>query len=508
MSVSTSIRPERNELYSQFVPRAHGVLMSQIPDPNKRNQAVWDAWAQVHGDPLNDRAEEFFDSKQYKTVPNVCYFYEHSTTGSDGLPVHYSVKELADIVDEHNARADTDSYSAIASKHTMRGPVHESMEPRVLGFAGPYRLGMVGTVEPKFAVFAVEHHLRSEQETLARKKRRSVEVNRFKKGQGRRSYFDPIAALGTESPRLALPVARYSIDGDPEVERYEFLSSPSALSGSNTFIPNSEPVKDRHALSEQPSMNADPNTADQESLIRQIVQAFMSTPQMQFVNQLMESQAGQGGSQPSQPQPQGPQDGPGMGGMTPPGADQSGMGGDAGSGAPGMPQTQKYSVVEGEGPTVDRYAQLESDFNELSDRYSQLEAANEANMRQMGPLRAAVVQLEQRAVDADRTMKIKDLYQLYPHFVDTDAEMATCLYSHGNDMDSEAFAKHCERLESYAKKSSPVTQMLPGGRVNETTTDQYSEQDFERIVEKYQVLADRGIIKSYAEIEEMLRKGE
>ena len=505
MSVSIAIRPERDELYSQFVPRAHGALMEQVPDPDRRNKLVWDSWARVHGDPLGDRANEYFDSKHYKTVPNVCYFYEHSTIGSDGLPVRYSLKELSDIVDEHNARADTDSYSAIASKHTMRGPVHESMEPRVLGFAGPYRLGMVGTVEPKFAVFADEHHLRSEEQTLARKKRRSVEVNRFK--SGRRPFFDPIAALGAEAPRLALPVARYSADEDPDVERYEFSSAPSALSGSNTFIPTSEPTKDRHALSEQPSMNADPNTPDQDSLIRQIVQAFMSTPQMQFVNSLMESQAGQGGSQPSQPQPQGPQGGPSMGGMPPSGDDQSGMGFGAGPGAPEMPK-QNYSLVDGEGPTVDRYAQLEADYSELSDRYSQLEAANEANMRQFGQMRAAVVQLEQRAVDADRTMKIKDLYQLYPHFIEPEAEMEACLYSHGNDMDSEAFAKHCERLEVYAKRSSPVTTMLPGGKVNEKTVDQYSEQDADRVIERYQQLADRGIVKSFAEVEEMLRKGE
>lgn len=451
----------------------------------------------MHGDRLGDRAKEYFSASEYRRVPNVCYFYEHSTTGRDGRPQRYSVKELADIIDEHNERADTNSFSAIASRHTVDGIMPESMEPKVLGFAGPYRLGMVGYDNPKYAVFADEHHLKSEAATLAKKKRRSVEVNRFK--DGRRPYFDPIAALGAESPRLALPVARYSVADDADVERYEFMS-PSVVSGSNTFIPSAEPFKERHSTEHQ-NVDMNPQTGDQDAMIQNIVKAILATPEMQFVrSQMNAGQGGQPQSDPSQSQPQAsPQGGQG---------DANAFGGGAGMGAPDMNKPQRYAATDdADRELVERFSQLQDEHAELAEKYQQMATVNAANMETMGRMKQAVVQLEQRAVDADRTLKIKELYQQYPHFIDVNEELGTCLYSHGSDMGAEAFDKHVSMLDRLAKKSSPTTQMLPGGDNAPSDTEKYSADFTQQVVERYTLEANRGNILKYEDVEALVREG-
>ena len=74
MSIATlpanaTIEPGPQEGYEQFVYRAHSELLPSIPDPNARNAAVWGAWERSNGDPLRDRAEQFFPADQYRTVP-------------------------------------------------------------------------------------------------------------------------------------------------------------------------------------------------------------------------------------------------------------------------------------------------------------------------------------------------------------------------------------------------------------------------------------------------------
>ena len=503
MSVSNpSIRPQSGEAYRQFVMRAHGALMRSVPDPDVRNEQVWAAWAQAHGDPLRERAQQLFPAEQYRLVPNVCYFCEHSTTSADGTHVQYSANSMGDLVDEHNDRADTNNYTAITNGHSVKGQgVPDSIQPKVVGYAGPYRLGMIGFSKPKFAVFADEHHQISDIPTIDRKKRRSVELNRFK--DGRRSYIDPVALLGAESPRLPLPVAQYQQDG-AIVERYE---APSCVSGGNTYIPRADPIKERHSTEAQ-NVDMNPNTNDQDAMVRNIVQSLMSTPEFQFVQNLMRS--GQGGqpAQPQQPQANPMQGNPGAGQPTDGG--QGDQDGGDGMGANDM-NKQRYSTQNDDQSLVERFSLLNDEHVQLTEKYSQLEAVNQENMQTVGLLKQAVVQLEQRASDADRTMKIKDLYQQYPHFIEVDQEMETCLYSHGSDMNAEAFDRHVVQLETYAKKSSPVTRMLPGGEQGGKQAEgpeQYSADFSQRVVERYTELANEGKVYSYSEIEAMLRKGE
>lgn len=117
----------------------------------------------------------------------------------------------------------------------------------------------------------------------------------------------------------------------------------------------------------------------------------------------------------------------------------------------------------------------------------------------------AVAQLEARAVDAERTERIKDLYQLYPHFVEVEEELDKVLYLCNAEMSNEAFEVHLALVEKYAKRSSPVTRMVPTGSLG---AEKYSgKEDLGTlVVDRYTAYADKGIIKSFDEVKAEIEK--
>jgi regulator of replication initiation timing len=509
-STQNTVKPISGESYRQFVFRAHQQLMPSMPSFEARNQAVWNAWDSTYGNPVREQAQQYHAKGCPRFVPDVCYFMEHETIGSDGLPVKYSFNELADICDEMNGRCDTHNYSAIADRHTFRGPVPKDFEPVVVGYTGAARLGMVGNQDPKWAVFMDEHHLASGIKTLDQKRRRSVEINRFR--DGRRPYIDPIAALGADSPRLPLPVAKYSAaDGDPNhiIDQYE---APVMVGAGGTFIPSMgdhkkrvDQYEDQPANPEGDGMNVSPEDASV------IVQALMQTPEFQFVRQLMQSQQSQGGLSQPQQQPQtqpqaGPQPSPSAGQSSP---SQDPMGGSSmfsqhspqAQHSPQPQHPQQYSGGDDPQRISEQYAQLAQENATLRDQYQQLVNHNSQIVAEFAELRQATVQLEMKAVDGDRAQRIADLYQQYPHFVNLQEERENCLYSLGSEMSSDQFETHVANLEKYAQRSVPGTKMVPGGNAN---IDTYSSGDSrelkDRIVERYTQYADKGIFKSSEEI--------
>lgn len=509
----TTIKPHDGEAYADFLQRAHGALADSEPDWEARNRKVWDAWDSRNGHALRDRSQKYFAKACTRFVPDVCYFLEHETIGRDGKPVKYTFDELAGITDEHNARALNHNYSAIADRHTADRPLPKGMEPEVLGYAGSARMGMVGD---KWAIFLDEHHRQDGIKTLDKKQRRSVEVNRYR--DGRRPYFDPIAALGADSPRLPLPVARYWSDEDDQIiERYSVVA-PAMVAGGNTFIPSLGPNKDEEKLSySESSMD--------EAAIAAIVQAIQNTPEMQWVQSQMGASSAPGQSDaaaapvaaptqhvppspPALPQPQHGAAGPATGGNS--------MGVHQQQAQPQVnpaQQPHRYSTQNDPGADdSERYAALLESVNtlseqneELAEKYAQVHEVNKDLMAQLANNRQAVIALEQRAVDSERTERLRDLYQSHQHFVVLEEELDKCLYSRGSEMDHEAFERHIESVESYAKRSSPVTRMIPGGAL---PSDQYSGTATlgEQIVERYTAYADQGVIKSYDEIEREIKQ--
>ena len=483
---SQSITPMQGESERAFVQRAHQSLMQSVPNPDERNQIVWNAWDQTRGNVLRDRARSMFTPEVYRHVPSVAYFHEHSTIGRDGSPHVYGFDDLANIVDGQNQRADTDCYSAIASHHTSdlhKGP---RFEPETVGYAGVYRLGMIGHNAPKWAVFADEFHKKDQSDLFDKRRRRSVEVLRFK--DGRPPVLDPIATLGADSPRLNLPVARYEQE-NAIVERYSFVA-PAAVGATSSYVPKLD--KYDQAPPQNPSVPNEGQGMLGPEDVQQIVSAMRSIPELAWVRQQIQTAVGgdgdtddlsmggapdAAGASPSAPSPA-----PSPAPMAPPEQPQKmqqyGMGG---MNAPMAPQArmqamqkpncapQSYSNEEDEMVTTEQYTALQSNHNELAERYASLSRANERMMSQQQELRDALVNLEKRAVDGERIQVISNCCEQYKStgVFDRDELLETCLYSNGSEMNSTTFDNHISSLTKVAErviKQSPIALgMIPDG---------------------------------------------
>lgn len=491
VAINSQVTPMPNESESQFAFRAHHSLMATVRDPNQRNKIVWNAWDQARGNYQRDRAVNYFSPDQYRHVPEVCYFYEHSTTGRNGLEHKYSFADLAAIVESQKKREDTDCYSAIASHHTSDFAKGPALEPTTVGYSGVYRLGMVDQQEPKWAIFADEFHRKDQAKLFNDRRRRSVEVLRFR--DGRAPILDPIATLGVDSPRLNLPVARYEGEEEGIIERYSFMSMAS-VGANSSYIPGTE-TKKYEADGGQGSAFGGGRLSQDD--IASIVSAIRSTPEMEWCKQQMQKaqtndsqqpgaapanlpaqpqvgQYGSGGDQlalpPAQPQP--------------PQQVQSAM---PLAGAPLAPQTALYSAQDEDEVSQERYAALEAENTDLKEKYSRLSEANKNMMANLQQQNQAIQNLEKRACDADRIELIQGLCEKYQHtgVFDRASLMETCLYSHGNDMSHETFVSKMETLEDAAKRVSVTLPtaigMIPEGSLAAPAND----------VDRYSAIMDR-----------------
>lgn len=229
-------QPEPDETYEAFIARAHRALMDAIPEPRERNEAIWSQWRAARGlTPEEQIALRTFAGDRYRPHPNVCVFAEHSAVTSEGEPREYDGAEMMRAARGANERIlDVDCFAPITEGHTSPPDDPREKDPEILGYAGPYRLGMIGRQKPRWAVFCDEWHRPDKLDRLASKPRRSVELWTFKDDPDK-IYFDPIAALGAETPRLPLPVQyRHEETRDgAHVERY---AAPTLPGASNTFV--------------------------------------------------------------------------------------------------------------------------------------------------------------------------------------------------------------------------------------------------------------------------------
>ena len=505
--------------------------MAAVPDPMQRNQVVWDAWDATHGNPDRERAELHFPPEQFEHRRNVCLWHEHETvtrdpeTGGDVIKRN-DIERIKAIVRENNLRiADTDSYSAIVDKHTLPSGKRDPIPPRTIGFAGPYRIGMIGRISPKFALFGDEHRRRDEAHTFRDRPRRSVEVLTLRANG--RSYIDPIAAL-SEAPRLPLPV-QYGFDND-EGHR-EFYEAVAAFPGGNTFIPGgSEKERDRFDIDSipggSPTQKPRPEAkamALQPEDLTQIVEAIQSTPQFQFLNQLMDQMGGQSGQAgglggdggppvgAGGPMPPGgntqPPAPPNPGGMSPPAMGQPTGPGEEDKfacgpkyGAGSMPaggmgamaaqyMTNRFAAGEGEEMTREQYQAIQGELESVTEHYEALAADHRQLMAEHAALKRGFAEVRMREVDANRRNQIRELASQYPHFVDSDREESKCLYSAGSEMTDEDFDSHLEDLAHYAAKNPAPSGMIPQGvfpeRSRSVETERYEANVAARSVEIY-----------------------
>ena len=243
--------PEQNESLERYTIRCSQVLPDM--DPDQFNRAVWDTWRKYRGPTDEEKiAGQYFSPEKYRVVPSVCVFAEHQTTTAKGEPRNYDLDYLSRIVAGNNDRiADVGAFPALAEDHTSNPGDPNPRDPQILGYAGNYRLGRIGRKEPRWAVFQDEYQLKDSATVLDRKPRRSVELWTFKDG---RAHFDPIAALGAEAPRIALPMRYQQFEhGDASVERYSYAGNDTVPAAGNTFVQSVGNKKDKYSA-DDPSL--------------------------------------------------------------------------------------------------------------------------------------------------------------------------------------------------------------------------------------------------------------
>jgi hypothetical protein len=339
--------PNENETQPQFAIRFHEAMIGEIADTSKRNKACFAAWDE-HGfdDPtISELVESRFTPDQYQRLHDVAMFHEHTVPAQKiqdkEVPAqHYGRDELAEMVEGMNDRIlDHDEFSPITRGHTGQKPGAKDGDrqmPEVLGFAGPYKLGMIGRKNPRWAIFGTEYHMKDAVPELKKRVGRSPEVWRYSRMRDR--FFYPIATLGEEMPRLNLPPAHYSRRNAEESPVFVECYSAVFPGGSNTFVPSFKPTTDgRKPMADQysadsPAQMQTPGASGQgtklgDMTLEEFLEVFMETQPQQFLLGLMR-QSGQSGMpnpaipnqippDPTAPAPGAPGQDPSMGGQDP-----------------------------------------------------------------------------------------------------------------------------------------------------------------------------------------------
>ena len=204
-------KPRNDESQAAFVSRAHEELAGEFPDTDQRNAVIFKQWRDHRGnsDAVERKARhKFGNNKKFVRVPDVCVFTEHETKDADGNRVIYDRKALEKIADRCNHRIlDTGDFAPVTLGHT---PTEEQIAagaqmPNIGGYAANFRLGKIGNKKPRWAIFADEFRYADTATEMEKRPRRSVELWTEERMEDR--FFDPIAALGAETPRLDLGMA-------------------------------------------------------------------------------------------------------------------------------------------------------------------------------------------------------------------------------------------------------------------------------------------------------------
>jgi hypothetical protein len=237
-----------------------------------------------------------FPDDQFDELRNIPVFAEHQTTAKDGRELRFGKNELEAIVHRCNRRINqTGDYAAITIGHT---PSPDALAkgakmPDLVGFAGPYRLGLLGNEGQgrRYAILADFHIFKDEMQRVRKHPRRSPEV--WLEDDYEEMFFDPIAMLGAEAPRLDMGLLycapRHSNGRRRIVEKYTAVA-PSAA---NVFVPDDDIREKKYQanpLSEDSSMALGPDE------VRQIVDAIEQLDWVQGVKEMLQADQGGPGS--------------------------------------------------------------------------------------------------------------------------------------------------------------------------------------------------------------------
>lgn len=522
--------PITGESCEDYCIRAHRQMMAAIPNANQRNQAIWDAWDMINPGTERYSAQQKFSG--YRQLPTVCHFTEHTINTRSG-PFVVGPNELRSICQNLNKRIrEVGLYPALIDRHTSNDP--GAGEPQIVGYSACFRIGMIGDQQQKFSIFGDEFHKPRYIGLVDQKPRRSVELMRY--ADSTRNFFDPIACLGAEAPRLDIPPAYYGAieDDGVMVERYSIMA-PSLPGGGNTYLRGTEDQQKYQAQQVGSSMPLNPEDVNQ--LVNAISNAI--EPRLAALENFMKGgqqlPGQQFGGMPGQPMPPG-----GAGQPANPVADPMGPGGDqlglsASSGASGAPKPPEPTGAPSTSTTGGQVGQYQAqppvaggtlqyqgnsfysnagDDEVVAEKYSQefvedLIGKHKELLDETGKLRSMVGNLMQERTDAQRAYRLQQMAQKYSAIeANLDEELERVLYSAGSQMTDEEFDAHCQTIERYAAQSSPPKGMIPDGELpaKEASKERYSQEFNDEVVRRCTASLSGGRVRSYDEVADELAK--
>lgn len=467
-----NIRPEPQETETAFIARAHESLAAEMPDAATRHATVTNAWRMTNGESdLERTAYKKYPHDKFVHVRDVPVFCEHEVTKADGTVEKYDRDALSAIIDRCNSRiSNTGDFSALSDGHTPTESQREKgmKSPDVLGYSGPFRLGMVGNDKPVWSIMADEHHHKDRADELQRKARRSPEV--WLEPDIHNRFMDPIAALGSDAPRLDMGTRYARTANGYIVEKYSsaVVSEPSANAGS---VPDQQSTQGSFEM-----LSPDD--------VKQIVDAVLKTAPMQWVNAQMqasmapEATPGENADVPGEApaDPNAPPTDAVPGGPPP----------DAGPPAAAVPPTAGPPPDEaGDDPTKKKpYQNLDEKM-----RYQRLADEHQA-------LLLRVNSIEADKTKAERYGKLGELRQM--RAFDLDKESARCA-----SMTPDVFTSHCDAiLENYQPIpigmtlfTPPLDMPRPAGQM-----ERYSKSQIDNAVRAATELANQGKVANFGDL--------
>ena len=476
--------PAPGESEADYVIRAHQWLLPIVPNAEERNAAVLGAWRRSTGPSAREElARNRYPDDEFVRVRDVPVFTEHEYVDRHGRTQKYGLAEMKAVCDRCNYRIDnTGNFAVLTEGHT---PTKEQLAagvpmPAVLGYAGPFRLGMVGNVDPKWAILQDEHHHRDVAERIRRMPTRSPEVWLTEKMNER--FMDPIALLGAETPRLDMGMRYARTDDGQEVERYAAAGVVSFPSAASTFVPGmtggsghpkEQPEKERNSMADTGSPIASLSDED----IAKIVGGIMQTDVMQWCKQQME-QAMAGGDSEMGDDGMGDM-GPGAPGMNDGDADNM-PGGEAlndndadNVGQPpapapqAPPPTPNPTMAQPQDDKKDKYSSIAE-----KERYAKLEA-------EKAELEAKLAEIQKEKDRSERYAKLHELRMTHAFDVEKEIERVS-------DYSESQFLKHCEAIvENYSRIPIGATIHVPPAIAErEMKTQQEREQYSRKVTER------------------------
>lgn len=458
--------------------------------------------------PEGHRTESTFDDQQFVNLANVPVFAEHQTKTHDDRELRFGLSELQAVARRCNQRIrDTGDYSAVVLGHTP-DPNDGGMvqQPELVGFAGPFRVGMIGAGQTrKYSILADFHIFREDFPRLKKFPRRSPEL--WLEDRYEDMFLDPISLLGAEAPRLDMGLlysARRQADGR-QVLKYA-AACPSA---GNVFVRSDDAKKEHYEANPEGEDQSMPLSPDD---VRQIVDALEQLPWVQWCKTQMTADespaAGMPGAEPAAAAPAGPD---AAAAPTAAGASASAPAGPP----PARPEEKKpeQNAAPPEPTTTTPAPPPPAATGEGglgAVKYSRLEAELAELRRQTQEARQIAEAERGKRIDVERYARLTEKRRVKAF--DIDAEHERCRYSKMNDAQFDA---HLALIDANYRDIPIDTSLpIPDGTAKQPPApaapvkERYSKEVIDKATRYAKRLAMSGQSVDYAEVLEKAAAGQ